>query len=98
MTLCVLSAATMKWMSTVALERPEGLLVKEKYDSYFISNHRGVEWAALDLLRQRCEHGWWYQGATEARVWEIVHNEDAAAALEFLLSRCDYEYEYVEVQ
>ena len=75
----------------------EMLLVKDKWDDYTIANDKGVEWAALDLLRQRVEDGFWYHDEAETKASEIVKHEDADMALRFLLNRRDHEYEWVEV-
>ena len=75
----------------------EMLLVKDKWDDYVISNDRGVEFAALDLLRQRVEDGFWYLDDAETKASEIVKNEDAKMALRFLLNRRDHEYEWIEI-
>lgn len=74
------------------------LLVKDKWDDYTIENENGVEWAALDLLRQRVEDGFWYYDEDEEKAESIIASEDAKAALRFLLDRRDYEYEWIEVR
>lgn len=74
------------------------ILVKDKWDDYAIANDRGVEWAALDLLRQRVEDGFWYYDEDEEKAESIIASEDAKAALRFLLDRRDYEYEWIEVR
>lgn len=74
------------------------ILVKDKWDDYVIANDRGVEWAALDLLRQRVEDGFWYYDEDEEKAESIIASEDAKAALRFLLDRRDYEYEWIEVR
>lgn len=81
------------------MTRPDKyLLVTDKWDTYALDNDKGVEWAALDLLRKRVEDGFWYHddGAKQAK--EIVANEDAERALKFLLNRASHEYELVEVK
>ena len=74
------------------------LLVEDKWDTYAVNNERGVEWAALDLLKQRVEQDFWYWDEDAARAKKIVEDEDADAALKFLLGRAEHEYEYVEVK
>lgn len=74
------------------------ILVKDKWDDYVIANDRGVEWAALDLLHQRVEDGFWYYDEDEEKAESIIASEDAKAALRFLLDRRDYEYEWIEVR
>ena len=74
------------------------LLVEDKHGTYVKSDERGVEFAALDLLRSRVSDGWWYDSKAQTRAREITRADDADGALDFLLERVDHEYEYVEVQ
>lgn len=76
------------------------LMIKDKWETYTytVKNSRGVEWAALDVLTQRVEDGFWYYDKDAKTAKQIVESEDAPKALEFLLSRKDHEYEYIEVK
>lgn len=81
------------------------LLVKDKWDDYVVANEKGVEHAALDLLRKRLEEDFWYDNWDDGdpkHQWQdiaedIVKRENAHEALSFLMSRRDHEYEWVEV-
>lgn len=84
----------------------EVILVKDKWDTYTIANERGVEWAALDLVKQRLDDDFWYDNWDDGnpdhqwkdRAQEIVDSEDASGALYFLREREGFEYEYIKVQ
>lgn len=81
------------------------LFISDKHGDYVASHPEGVEHAALGLLMQRLDEGWYYNwdDGQAAHQWEdraaqIVDVKDADAALSFLEERSDHEYEYVEVQ
>lgn len=73
-----------------------GLLVTDKWDTYYIPGHE--EDAALTLLNERVDQGFWYDERTIPTLNEIISYRRGDEALTFLLSRCDYEYELVEVK
>ena len=81
------------------------LLVKDKWDTYLLENDKGVDWAALDLLKRRVDDDYWYynwddgdpEHQYEDRAREIVALEDPKAAFRFIMERRDAEYEWVEV-
>jgi hypothetical protein len=75
------------------------LLVEDKWDTWICEGDN----AALDLVRQRLEAGFWYhnwdegdpQAQWEDRARAIVEAEDNDEAWDFLQERSDFEYEYV---
>lgn len=81
------------------------LYVQDGDDEYELFNPRGVEWAALDLVEQRLEEGWYenWEDGNDAHEWEdraedIKAREWAIGAMAFLRERKDFEYERIEVR
>lgn len=73
------------------------LLVKDKWEEYVVDHSDGDEAGALEILSERVEQGFWYDDQEAARAEKIVSTSDGDTALKFLLSRRDYEYEWVEI-
>lgn len=73
-----------------------GLMVHDKWDTYYIEGHE--EDAALKLLGERVEQGFWYLEDAQMGAEQIIEERRGDNALHFLLSRVDHEYEYVEVK
>lgn len=78
-----------------ASETPQ-IQVRDKWDDYVVTGD-SLAAAALKLLRQRVEQGFWYDGDAAERAATIVHDEDGEAAWAFLDARSNYEYEHVQV-
>lgn len=57
-----------------------------------------LESAALKLLAERVEDGFWYDGDDAMIANSILVNQDGDRAWKFLDSRRDYEYEWVEAR
>jgi hypothetical protein len=79
------------------------IMANEKWGERIVRAEDGtVESAALELLSERLDLGFYYDGEAEGRAAAIVAGDDreaaGVAAWKFLLSRKDHEYEYVEVR
>ena len=57
-----------------------------------------LESAALKLLAQRVEQGFWYDDEDQELAEDIVKYGSGEKAWRFLENRSDYEYEYVEAR
>lgn len=69
------------------------IVLKEKHgDVYYNagSTVEDAEIAARRILRERCEAGYWYEGADETKAWAAL---TAGKALVYLTSRKRHEYE-----
>jgi hypothetical protein len=73
-----------------------GLLVRDKWQTYYMEDHE--EDAALRLVTERVDQGFWYDGAALEIATKIIQERRGDDALFFLLGRAEHEYEYVEVQ
>lgn len=68
---------------------PEVIVAHSKHGTFVYAS-------ALTLLRERVEDDFWYDDPEEYE-W-IINSNDEAAAWNFLKSRSEHEYEYVEKQ
>lgn len=73
------------------------LVLEEKHDTRLVAAD-DLPAAALNVLSERVEDGYWYYGEAAERAKNILATGDGDAAWRFLLSRCDAEYEYVELK
>lgn len=73
-----------------------GLMVQDKWDTYYMEGHE--EDAALRLVTERVEQGFWYDGKDKENAEKIIAESRGDDALTFLIARSDYEYEYVEIK
>ena len=73
------------------------LVVIDKYGTT-VYGANGIETAAIELLSERVESGYWYDDDTEPSL--ILAGGSGEMALQWLLYRAreGYEYEWVEVQ
>lgn len=76
----------------------ETLLLREKWGDRLVANAKGIEWAALDVVRERLDFGYYYHGEDERIAARIVERCDLQGALAFLYDRRDFEYEGFDVQ
>lgn len=80
------------------------ILVDDKWGTWLMSGEN-LEEAALKLVTERLEQGFWYDNWDEGNSstqWEdrakkIVEDKDGKTAWDFLEERNDFEYERVEI-
>lgn len=84
----------------------EVMILYTKWGDDIVSNERGMEWAALDVVRLRLEQGFYYDNWDDGdpdHQWEdrakgIVETDNAYGALDFLEERDEFEYEGFEIK
>jgi len=88
------------------------ILAFEKQGTFTYADSRGVNFAALKILRRRVDEGYWYDNwddgnpfhqwkdRAEAIIEAALEDEEEAArrAMTFLDNRSDHEYEGFEIQ
>jgi len=78
---------------------PEYIHADSKWGDFEVFGEDGtLESAALKLLAERVEQGFWYDNSDEFDAIKILSEDDGEAAWEFLDNRRDHEYEYVEAR
>lgn len=73
------------------------IYVKDKWDEYTIEAD-DLDTAALGLLKERVDQGFWYDGEDAKTAKWILKVQDGKEAWNFLQDRSMFEYEYVELQ
>jgi hypothetical protein len=79
----------------------DAILVHDKWGTHIVRADDGtLPSAALKLLSERVEQGFWYDWPDDAadKAKAIVDRGDGAAAWDFLEDRRDFEYEWVEAK
>lgn len=71
--------------------------VIDKWDDFVIEAD-DLDKAALGLLKERVDQGFWYYDEDEKEALEILASQNGPKAWMFLESRSDYEYEYVSLE
>ena len=88
------------------------ILAHEKHGDVIYADSRGINFAALKILRRRVDEGYWYDNwddgnpfhqwkdRAEAIIRVALEDEEEAArrAWTFLNNRADHEYEGFEIQ
>jgi hypothetical protein len=91
------------FQKVIIMNEQAQILVKDKWGSW-IKGGETLYDAALELLTERLEQGFWYDNWDSGnpheqykdRAEHIIEDQDGEAAWNFLYDRSDHEYEYVE--